>query len=401
MGCIASSPFPLLQLLLGLILICHIIFFHENTRKVDVVVVNENRTGGDLIQWKPPLDDGCRMCEDTLANDVEWTSSSWTMPAIMDKKCQFPIRNENEASVHEDIRERFRRLSNRKEKDSILFIGNSVSRRQMYAVAHILGGEKAKVNEIAKNATLVERYGFQRVFDSKTKYHNAFEVEVNLVSGEMGEQKTCLPEHIENIAEEILKEEQKGESMRCSKTQLQKNDDTLRLGFFYVGSGSKAHKAMLKALDVWIEGAKNRRVEYALDTYTTIVIQVGLDSSALRMRDGYSDMLEKVEELISLRKGLRVIFSGVHHHFINANHDDFEYQEELREFLQTSLWPSIRKIKKAEILDTTKSTIEGVGVGALEHEPGSSWHFVDKGRIFLSSLLINHLLRSCRIASVI
>jgi hypothetical protein len=396
MGCIASSPFPRFQLLLGLILICHIVFFHENTRKVDVVVANENRTGGDLIQWKSPLDDGCRMCEDSLANDVEWTTSSWTLKsAIVDKKCQFPIRNENEASVHDDIRERFRRLSNRKGKDSILFIGNSVSRRQMYAVAHILGGEKARVNDIVNNATLVERYGFQRVFDSKTKYHNAFEVEVNLVSGEMGEQKTCLPEHIENIAEEILKEKEQGESMRCSKTQLQKNDDTLRLGFFYVGSGSKAHKVMLKALDVWIEGAKNRKVGYALDTYATIIIQVGLDSSALRMRDGYSEILEKVEELISLRKGLRVIFGGVHHHFINANHDDIEYQEELRKFLQTSLWPSVRKIEGAEILDTTKSTIEGVGVGALEHEPGSSWHFVDKGRIFLSSLLINHLHRSC------
>ena len=357
-------------------------------------MVNENRTGRDLIQLKPPLDDGCRMCEDTLANDVEWTSS-WTLQSAIVDNCEFPIRNENEASVHEDIRERFRRLSNRKEKDSILFIGNSVSRRQMYAVAHILGGEKARVNDIANNATLAERYGFQRVFDSKTKYHNAFEVEVNLVSGKMGEQMACLPEHIENIAEEILKEKEHGDSMRCSKTQLQKKDDTLRLGFFYVGSGSKAHKAMLKALDVWIEGAKNRRVGYALDTYSNIVIQVGLDSSALQMRDGYSDIVEKVEELISLRKGLRVIFSGVHHHFINANHDDFEYQKELREFLQTSLWPRIRKIKGAEILDTTKSTIDGVGVGALEHEPGSSWHFLDKGRIFLSSLLINHLLRSC------
>ncbi len=393
---IILSPFPLLQLLLGLILVCHILFFHEeSTRKVDVVVVNENRSGGDLIPWKSPFDDGCRMCEDSLAKDVEWTSSSWTLQSAIVDNCEFPIRNENEASVHEDIRERFRRLSNRKEKDSILFIGNSVSRRQMYAVAHILGGEKARVNDIANNATLAERYGFQRVFDSKTKYHNAFEVEVNLVSGKMGEQMACLPEHIENIAEEILKEKEHGDSMRCSKTQLQKKDDTLRLGFFYVGSGSKAHKAMLKALDVWIESAKNRRVGYALDTYSNIVIQVGLDSSALQMRDGYSDIVEKVEELISLRKGLRVIFSGVHHHFINANHDDFEYQKELREFLQTSLWPRIRKIKGAEILDTTKSTIDGVGVGALEHEPGSSWHFLDKGRIFLSSLLINHLLRSC------
>ena len=85
----------------------------------------------------------------------------------------------------------------------------------------------------------------------------------------------------------------------------------------------------------------------------------------------------------------------MHHHFINANHDDVEYQEELREFLDTSLWPSVRKIKGAEVLDTTKATIEGVSSGVLEHERGSSWHFMDEGRIFLASLLMNHLLRSC------
>ena len=34
-----------------------------------------------------------------------------------------------------------------------------------------------------------------------------------------------------------------------------------------------------------------------------------------------------MKELVSLREDLRVIFSGIHHHFINANHDDFEYQE--------------------------------------------------------------------------
>ncbi len=98
----------------------------------------------------------------------------------------------------------------------------------MYAVAHILGGENARVNAIAKNATLSERYGVKRVFDSKTKYHSAFEVKLNIASGEMGEPYSCLPESVENIAEEILEEK---ESMRCSNAQMKHDINALRLGF--------------------------------------------------------------------------------------------------------------------------------------------------------------------------
>ncbi len=387
-----ASHFLLLQCFLGLVLFAHIVFFHEDTtrtRHVNVIV-NESQTGRG--KGESSVDVSCRMCENLLANDVVWSKSSWKLMDI--EKCEYPIRNENEASAYKNIRERFRQFTANKQKDndSILFIGNSVSRRQMYAVAHILGGEKARVNAIARNATLSERYGVQRVFDSKTKYHSAFEVKLNIASGEMGEPYSCLPESVENIAEEILEEK---ESMRCSNAQMKHDINALRLGFLYVGSGRRAHTALLKALDAWIKGAKTRKDEYALDTYKTIVIQVGLDSGALRMSDGYGEILERLKELISLRHGLRVIFSGVHHHFINANHDDVEYQEELREFLDTSLWPSVRKMKGAEVLDTTKATIEGVSSGVLEHERGSSWHFMDEGRIFLASLLMNHLLRSC------
>tara|TARA_B100001540_G_scaffold2897_1_gene2732 strand:- start:75 stop:1223 length:1149 start_codon:yes stop_codon:yes gene_type:complete len=369
------SLFPLLQLFLGFVLLAQIVFFRET---------EEERGVSSFVET-------CRACEQALANDVVWGENSWSLELDNQAKCKFPFLEAKKAV--DDVRERFRQLSNRR-KD-ILFIGNSVSRRQLYAVAHILGGEKARVNPIANNETLQERYGIQRVFDSKLKYHNAFEVEVNLESGEMGEQSSCLPDSIENIAEEILKEKN---AMRCSKPQLKMDQPgVVRLAFLYVGSGSKAHKAVLKAFDAWIEGAKSRKGGYVLDTYNMIVIQVGLDSSVLQLDrdDGYGGILQRVKELVSLREDLRVIFSGIHHHFINANHDDFEYQEKLREFLDKSLWPSVRKIKGTQILDTTRSTIEGVRSGVLEHERGSSWHFMDKGRIFLASLLVNHLLRSC------
>ena len=78
-----------------------------------------------------------------------------------------------------------------------------------------------------------------------------------------------------------------------------------------------------------------------------------------------------MKELVSLREDLRVIFSGIHHHFINANHDDFEYQEKLREFLDKSQ-AAAAKIKGNsnfgynEIDHRRRS-------GVLEHERGSSW----------------------------
>ena len=166
-------------------------------------------------------------------------------------KCKFPFLEAKKAV--DDVRERFRQLSNRR-KD-ILFIGNSVSRRQLYAVAHILGGEKARVNPIANNETLQERYGIQRVFDSKLKYHNAFEVEVNLESGEMGEQSSCLPVSIENSRGDA-----KEKCYAMFEATVKNGSTGCRSACFSIrGSGSKAHKAVLKAFDAWIEGAKSRK----------------------------------------------------------------------------------------------------------------------------------------------
>ena len=55
--------------------------------------------------------------------------------------------------------------------------------------------------------------------------------------------------------------------MRCSNAQMKHGINALRLGFLYVGSGRRAHMALLKALDTWIKGAKTGKDEYALDTY--------------------------------------------------------------------------------------------------------------------------------------
>jgi hypothetical protein len=50
---------------------------------------------------------------------------------------------------------------------AILFVGNSVSRRLMYAVADAMGGKRARVNDLATDLKASAKYGVQRVWDSK------------------------------------------------------------------------------------------------------------------------------------------------------------------------------------------------------------------------------------------
>lgn len=110
-----ASHFLLLQFFLGLVLFAHIVFFHEDTtrtRHVDVVV-NESQTGRG--KGKSSVDISCRMCENLLANDVVWSKSSWKLMDI--EKCNFPIRNENEAFACKNVRERFRQFTTSKQKD--------------------------------------------------------------------------------------------------------------------------------------------------------------------------------------------------------------------------------------------------------------------------------------------
>jgi len=66
---------------------------------------------------------------------------------------------------------------------SILFLGNSVSRRLMYAVADAMGGKRARVNVIATDAKAAAKYGMQRVWDSKANFHSFFEVPVSEAGG--------------------------------------------------------------------------------------------------------------------------------------------------------------------------------------------------------------------------
>ncbi len=73
---------------------------------------------------------------------------------------------------------------------SILFVGNSISRRLMYAVADQLGGKNARVNPLSDGADA--RYGAQTVWDSKARYHSFFEVAVDANTGQLSDQTTCV-----------------------------------------------------------------------------------------------------------------------------------------------------------------------------------------------------------------
>ena len=119
---------------------------------------------------------------------------------------------------------------------SILFVGNSISRRLMYAVADQLGGKNARVNPLSDGADA--RYGAQTVWDSKVRYHSFFEVAVDANTGQLSDQTTCVQAEEATTREEteIETEAHQGSPMRrnirrMSRSILAANNRTIIDGF--------------------------------------------------------------------------------------------------------------------------------------------------------------------------
>lgn len=120
---------------------------------------------------------------------------------------------------------------------SILFVGNSISRRLMYAVADQLGGKNARVNPLSDGADA--RYGAQTVWDSKARYHSFFEVAVDAHTGQLSDQTTCVQAEEAATREETeiaQTEAHQGSPMRrnirrMSRSILAANNRTIIDGF--------------------------------------------------------------------------------------------------------------------------------------------------------------------------
>ena len=148
----------------------------------------------------------CRACE-TLLGAVEWHEPWWyesraawdwarskSLPGVYDDEdyaeaysLRMPRHPRSACGFHKMTPREARHVMRGR---TVLFIGNSISRRLMYAVADAMGGERAKINALADGGDA--RYDAQRVWDTKENYHSFFEVPVLEGSGELGPQVTCV-----------------------------------------------------------------------------------------------------------------------------------------------------------------------------------------------------------------
>ena len=145
----------------------------------------------------------CRACEAALGS-VEWRRRPWWAAFLStDPKTTWAwarFQRDDDADGRAPPHAcGFRTMTPREAREtlrgrSVLFVGNSVSRRLMYAVADAMGGANARVNALATDRKAAAKYGVQRVWDSKRHYHSFFETPVRADTGELGPQVTCLAE---------------------------------------------------------------------------------------------------------------------------------------------------------------------------------------------------------------
>jgi hypothetical protein len=172
--------------------------------------------GGGIEDWEHTVNltnDECRACEAALGT-VEWSKPGWDVnspktkatwdwaPAIPSAALRLspPSSLTTPSSLtaqHPRGMCGFHKMRPREAREvlfdkAVLFLGNSVSRRLMYAVADTLGGKRARVNALASDLELSAKYGVQRVWDSRQHFHSFFEIPVYEGTGELGPQLTCL-----------------------------------------------------------------------------------------------------------------------------------------------------------------------------------------------------------------
>ena len=107
--------------------------------------------GKSLVSW----------CLCRLASG-SWVDHEWVWPEVVRRRCGFHYRWPEEAR---------KLLSGR----HLLFVGNSIQRRTMYALAHILGGANATLSRVPVEG--------EQVFDERKGYHGFQHVRITAATG--------------------------------------------------------------------------------------------------------------------------------------------------------------------------------------------------------------------------
>ena len=261
----------------------------------------------------------------------------------------------------------------------IFFLGNSVSRRLLYATAHILGGKNATYNHSPFATEIVQDVGS----------HSMFEVGVNS-TGHCSAQYSCASNAFEiqpsawNISDTAFA------MFNCANksdwlTSRQNKNSVLSLGFLF--TATPVLRVVDRFLELWASLDEQSFPTSALDNYDVLVVQVlVLDLNEEKYFEGIIRSLNAlVQRREALGRRLRVVLWGSPHNFATLLD-----AATVGALLKNALWSRVKEAG-IKVLDVTSSTAQASDLMLGQHQQGNLHHFMDFTRLMIADNLINTL----------
>jgi hypothetical protein len=345
----------------------------QGSNETSFVSTKSEETNPDRTKGKPTAENFCHLCEEVLGRNATWQTyvdKANSTQRIAPSCLRFPPLLKDRAHkcgfISGHRLSQTETLETLESVGPILFIGNSVFRRTMFAIAHMaMGDDKAILNPIANDQELTEKYGYQRIYDRKV-HEGLLELTLNA--------ENVTVRHSRFDKNKFSNIESRRKSRRLSRA----NGPILGSAFTSTPPEYQARN-LIKTCNK-DPTAKSQFPSKLCINYNVIVIQLmdGIGSNRT------PNLINATAILIEQNPSLRVIFVGVAH-AIGASS-----LSETQKWLDEEVWPSVRRIG-AEVLDVTASTFEAIDAGKIHHERTNQQHFMDQGRLLMASLVINRL----------
>eukprot|EP00223_Ostreococcus_mediterraneus_P004943 CAMPEP_0174585780 /NCGR_PEP_ID=MMETSP0929-20130131/23222_1 /TAXON_ID=548131 ORGANISM="Ostreococcus mediterraneus, Strain clade-D-RCC2572" /NCGR_SAMPLE_ID=MMETSP0929 /ASSEMBLY_ACC=CAM_ASM_000573 /LENGTH=356 /DNA_ID=CAMNT_0015767761 /DNA_START=151 /DNA_END=1222 /DNA_ORIENTATION=+ len=260
---------------------------------------------------------------------------------------------------------------------SLFFLGNSVNRRLLYAIAHILGGSNATYNRSPVAAEIV-----QDIFS-----HTIFEIGVN-ASGHCSRQYRCstaafgINPKVRSISESSLK------MFNCQNKSAWVEtrklfDSAIALGFLF--TSTPVLPVAVRFLEIWANLDDVSFAASPVDNYDILVVQILILDA--KEESYFEKLYQTLKKLMRRRKALsrpvRFILWGSPHNLESELHTTT-----IIEIIQQKLRPRMRDIG-VTVLDVTFATAHASALTLGQHQKGSLHHFMDFTRLMLADMLIN------------
>jgi hypothetical protein len=269
------------------------------------------------------------------------------------------------------------------QNSSIFFIGNSVSRRLLYTVAHIIGGPNATVT--------TNMHAVERIQDKGS--HSIFEVELDS-SGRCSDQRTCATSafNLNDGATRLNSSALAG--LNCANKTAW---DTMRsitpgpschLGYIYTATPVIASTEAL--INGWLDLMQNDGLEFQAspaDNYDVFVFQVTLITEEdIEKMEGLVSALQKLVKLREGRQPVKVILWGSPI-TLNPKLNVSTIEQVLHEATSESHLSFLRD--KVMFVDVTDATRQAVTRGFGHITENSAQHFGGFTRLMIADNILN------------